>query len=137
MSKRQRSTISRVRASALRILRKQPVHLFRCFQKPIGMPLTIEADAVDGGAVADAGDDVLQLPAAWVVKQDVVGDDRFHLVTCRHIRQLMEPQAIVRATARAERNVGPVSKDRGDLPELAGGGLVGLIRDKNGNQAAL
>ena len=83
-----------------------------------------------------AGDDVLQLPAAWIMKQDIVADDRLYLMASGHVREIVKPQAIIRATAQAQRNVSPVPEDCGDLPELACISLVGLIRDHDGNQAS-
>ncbi|MET3758281.1 hypothetical protein ABID08_005663 [Rhizobium binae] len=66
------------------------------------MPLAIEADAVDGRAVADAGDDVLELSSPWIMKQNVVADNRFDLMSRRHVRKIVKPQAIIRATAQAQ-----------------------------------
>jgi hypothetical protein len=41
--------------------------------------LPVEAHGIDGRPVTDAGDDVLQLPLARIMKQDVVGNDRLTL----------------------------------------------------------
>ncbi|MBB4233007.1 hypothetical protein GGD56_006907 [Rhizobium mongolense] len=38
-------------------------HFLRRLQITIRIPFTLEADVVDGASRADAGDDILQLPA--------------------------------------------------------------------------
>ncbi|WP_254229213.1 hypothetical protein [Agrobacterium salinitolerans] len=67
------------------------------------MPFTLEPDIVDRGVVPDAGDDVLQLPPARLMKQHVIGDDGFDLEPCRHVGDLMQTQR--HSVAGADRDV--------------------------------
>lgn len=53
------------------------------------MPLTLETDLIDRRVVADAGNDILKLPAAGLMEQHVVGDDRLHLEMRRQIGQFV------------------------------------------------
>lgn len=64
------------------------------------MALTLEANVVDGGFVANAGDDVLELPSARLVKEDVVRDDCSDAVPHCHVRQFVQPQLVVRRRRR-------------------------------------
>ena len=59
----------------LGIAGEQAVHLVRRLEISIGMALAPVAELVDGDAVADAGDDILQDAPARLVEQHVVGDD--------------------------------------------------------------
>ena len=65
------------------------------------MALAVEPDIIDGGARANAGHDVLQLPAARLVEQHVVGDDRSDPVASRHRGDAVQTQLVVRPAAQA------------------------------------
>ncbi|MNC64612.1 hypothetical protein D3C75_1148310 [compost metagenome] len=51
---------------------------------PVGRSLAPEADAVDGAAFADAGEDVLQNAAVGMVVEDVIDDHGRDAGVSRH-----------------------------------------------------
>ena len=62
----------------LRIAGEQPVHLRGGLEMPVAGALAPEAEVVDGAALADAGDDLLQDPPRRMVEEHVTGDDGAH-----------------------------------------------------------
>ncbi|MNV40126.1 hypothetical protein D3C71_1317260 [compost metagenome] len=118
----------------LRIFRKKPVHFLRRLQEAVGMALAVEADIVDRRVIADTGDDVLHLPATRLMEEHVIGDHSLHFVPYGEVRQIMETQPIVRASAQAQAHVGAIAEDLRDLPQLAGIDFIRLVGDENGDQ---
>ena len=98
------------------------------------MPFAAVAEFVDGDVVTDAGHDVLQDAAARLVEQHVVGDDGAHPHRCREIRQLEQPELIVRTPAQRERHIGAVAERFAQAPEAERAILVGGIRHENRDQ---
>lgn len=95
---------------SLPVSRKQPLHFFRRLQIAISVALALEADFVDRRAGADAGDNVLQLPAAWLMEEDIIGDDRSHLKSCCEIGNLMQAQLVVLPAPQTKRHIGAITK---------------------------
>ena len=60
------------------ITAEQPRHFRGLFQEPVGGPLALMAQSIDGLAQADAGEHVLQDAAFGLVKQHIVGGDGGH-----------------------------------------------------------
>jgi hypothetical protein len=92
----QRSTISIVRRSASGLRGNNRSISSGGFRYLSAWRSRSKPTVVDGCIVPDAGDDVLKLPAARLVEENVVGDDRLHLELHRHVRKLMEPHLVVR-----------------------------------------
>lgn len=109
---------------SFRIARKQALHLFWRLQVPVGMALALETDIVDGLAGPNAGNDILQLPAARFMKQHIVGDDRLHLESRRQIGNLIETQLVVWPPAQAQRHIGTVGKNLRHFPQSHGTDIV-------------
>jgi hypothetical protein len=118
----------------VRIARKKPGHLFRRLEVSVRMPLAPEADVVDGGAIPDARHDVLKDAPVRFVEEHVVGRDRRHAEARRHVRQVVDPQLVVRPAAQRQRHVGAVAEPvRGPFePQRAD--LVGFVGDKDRDQ---
>ena len=82
---------------------------------PVGMAFAPIAELIDRDVVADAGDDVLQDPAARRVKQHVVRDDRRHAPRRGEIGEIVEAKLVVRPPAQRERQIGAVAEQGGDM----------------------
>jgi len=119
----------------LGIIGKESVHLLRRLQEAVGMALTVEADVIDCGVIADAGDNVLHLPAAGFMEEHIIGDDGLHFVPCGKVREIMKAQPVIRAPAQTQADIGAITEDLRDLPQLAGIDVVGLVGHEDGDQA--
>ena len=62
----------------LRQIAKQPRHFMRRLQMALGIGFKPPADGVDGGLLADAGQDILQRAARGMVVQHLVGRQQRH-----------------------------------------------------------
>lgn len=119
----------------LRISRKQTLHFFWWLQKPIRVALPFKSNIVNRRARPDAGDDVLELAAGRLVEQHVIGDDGLDLMPGRQVRNLVQPHLVVRPSAQAERNIGPVAEHFGHLSKLESARLIRQIGNKNTKQS--
>ncbi len=119
----------------LRIPGEQPRHLLRRLQVAVGVPLPEEAGFVDGAAVPNAGDDVLQHAAARNVEQHVVGDHGRNPGPRGEVRQIVEPQRIVRPPAQRQGQMGAVAEGLGQAAQICGASFVGFVRHQYGKQA--
>ncbi|GGD71416.1 hypothetical protein GCM10008012_14340 [Rhizobium anhuiense] len=99
------------------------------------MALALETNGIDGRIVPDARDNILKLPPPGLMEKHVIGHDGLHLEADCEVRQLMEPELIVRTSSKAERQVGAIAEYLGQLPKLDGTGLVGKIRHEDSNHA--
>ncbi|MBB3411942.1 hypothetical protein FHT87_005909 [Rhizobium sp. BK316] len=88
------------------------------------MPFTLEADVINGRLRPYAGDDILELAAAGLVEQDVIRDDRLHLVPNGHVGNIMQPHLVVRSSAQAERNISTVIENCRHFPKLDRAALI-------------
>ena len=89
------------------------------------MALAPEAELVDGDVVPDAGDDILQDAPAGLVEQHVVGDDRRHPQPRGEVRELVQPELVVRPAPQRQRQVGAVAEGLAQPAQLQGAVRVG------------
>ncbi len=115
----------------LRIFGEKAVHLLGWLQMPVGVALTAEAQLIDGAAVADAGDHVLQEPALGMVEQDVVGDDGQHTGLGGQVGEGVQTHGVARSPAQAKRQIHPTGEGRLQAPQPLGTDFVGLIGDQD------
>ncbi len=118
-----------------RVARKQAVHLFGWFEKTIRVPLTPEAEGVDRHVVADGGDDILHDATPRFVKQHVIGHDGLDAQRRREVRQLVQPELVVRPAAQRQCEVAAIAERLAQAAQPFGAGRVGVIREKDGDQA--
>lgn len=114
---------------------EQSVHLRRRLQIAVGMTLAPVAECVDGDAVPDGGDDVLQDASAGLVEQHVVGDHRGHLHAGGEGRELVEAELVVRAAAQRECQMGAVTEALAQAAHLPAAVGIGEVRHEDGDQA--
>ena len=119
----------------LRIAAEQPVHLLGRLEVAIGVALAPVAERVDGDVVADAGDDILQDAPAGLVEEHVVGDDRRHPQPRGEVRELVEPELVVRPAPQRERHVGAVAEGLAQAAQPQAAVLVGQVRHEDRDQA--
>src|ERR1700674_2309258 len=83
---------------------KQPGHLLRPLQMPLGIGLQPAAGGLDRHKLADAGDDVLQRPPLGRVIEHVVGRDQRSECVAGDLGEARQPAFVVAAVeyARAE-----------------------------------
>ena len=78
------------------------------------MTLAAKAGVVDGAIVPDAGHHILQDAPRRNMEEDVVGDDGRHAGPRGHVRQVVEPQRVVRTPAQRQRHIGAVAERLGE-----------------------
>ena len=123
------------RGQRLAVAREQPQHFRRGLQIAVGVAVALEADIVNRGPFADAGDDILQEAPLLVMEEHPVGDDRRDARRPRQLFKLMQPQRVSRPPAKGEGDMGVGPEDRRQLGELPRRGLVGVVGDQDGDQA--
>ena len=99
------------------------------------MTLAAEAERVDGAAMPDAGDDILQDAPARHVEQHVVGDDGADLRRGGHGHELVQPELVARPAAQGQRQMRPVAEDVRHPAQPAAAGRIGLVGHEHGDQA--
>ena len=117
------------------IAAEQPRHLLGRLQVAIGMALAAEAGVVDGAAMADAGDHVLQDAPRRHMEQHVVGDHGRHPRLGREIGQLVQPELVVRPAAQGQRQIAAIAEGLAQPAQLERAGVVGDVGDQHRDQA--
>ena len=99
------------------------------------MTLAPEPGVIDGAVVPDAGDHILRHAPARDMEEHVIGSDGRNPCPRRHLRQMMEPQRIVRPPAQRQRHVAPVAKSLREPAQLSRAGVIGLAGNEDDDQA--
>ena len=99
------------------------------------MALAAVAERVDGDVVPDAGDDVLQDAPAGLVEEHVVGHHRRHPQPCGEVRELVQPELVVRPPPQCERQVGAVAEGLAQAAQAQPAVRVGEVRHEDRDQA--
>ena len=81
-----RSANRMVSAIASGMIAKQPRHFVRRLEMAFGIGFEPLADGLDGGLLADAGQDILQRTPRGIVIQHVVGGEQRHARLSRAMR---------------------------------------------------
>ncbi len=109
---------------------EEPRHLRRRLQMAFGMGFQAIACGGDSTALADAGDDVLQLPPLRGVVEHVIGGDERQSRALRQRRQAMEALRIVAAIEHLRREIGAAREVVGELREKRGEARLILRRQR-------
>jgi hypothetical protein len=118
-----------------RITREEPLHLLDRLQIAISVALASVAELVDGDVVPDAGHNVLKHATGGLVEEHVVRHHRRHTDRLRHLRQLIEPELIVRAAAQCQREIGAVWEGIAQASKVYRREIVRLIRHEHGDES--
>lgn len=118
-----------------RVARKQAMHFFGQLEEAIGMAFTPEAERVDRHVVADRGDDILHDAPLRLVKQNVIGHDGLDAQRRREVRQLVQPELIVRPAAQRQGEVAAIAEGLAQAAQPFGAECVGVVRKKDADQA--
>ena len=116
------------------IAAKEPGHFFGRLEIAVGMALAAKAGVIDGAIVPDAGHHILQDAPRRDMEQDIIGDDGRHARARRQVRQFMEPQRVVRAAAKCQRQIGAVPKSLGEPAQAQRANIVRLIGHEDRDQ---
>ena len=118
----------------LGIAAEEPRHFFRRFEIAVGMALAAKAGVIDGAIVPDAGHHILQDAPRRDMEEDIIGDDGRHARPRRNVCQFIEPQRIVRAAAKCQRQIGAVPKSLGEPAQAQCANIVRLIGHEDRDQ---
>ena len=110
-------------------------HLGRILEKAVRMPLETEAGIVDGAALADAGNDVLQHAARGMMIEDVTHRDGRHACGLSGLLDLPQAQMLVGSEAADQGHVGPVFEDALQAPQIELQGLIRMVAKQHCEQA--
>ena len=87
----------------LRHIAKQPRHFLRRLEMAFGIGFKPLADGLDGGLLADAGEDVLQAAARGMVIQHFVGREQRHAGRCGDMMKPRQAAPVVAAVEKTRR----------------------------------
>jgi hypothetical protein len=110
------------------------VHLLGRLQVPVGVAFAAKAELVDGAAMTDTGQDVLQQASPGMVEEDVVGDDGRDTGLGREVGQIMQAQRVAGAAAQGQGEVGPIREDLAQFAQVGCGRFVGFIGNEHAHQ---
>ena len=99
------------------------------------MALAAIAELVDGHAMSNAGDDILQDAPPGLVEQHVVGDDGGDAHLRGQIGQLMQTKLIVRPPAQRECHIGAVAERFAQPAQPERAVVIRNVRNEDGDQA--
>ena len=110
-------------------------HLGRILEKAVRMPFETEAGIVDGAALADAGNDVLQHAARGMMIEDVTHRDGRHACGLSGLLDLPQAQMLVGGKPADQGHVGPVFENALQAPQIELQGLIRMIPKQHCEQA--
>ncbi len=99
------------------------------------MALAPESQLVDGHVVANSGHHILQDAPTGFVEENVVRHHRRHAHLGSKIGKFVEPNLVVGPTAQGQGQISAFAEGFPQATQLQGTGVIGSVRDKNGDQA--
>src|SRR3712207_4869901 len=119
-------------AERLRMALEQALDLDRILEMTVGVTFEAVAGLVDGAALPNAGDHILQAPARGVVVENVAHGNGRYPGNLRRLFNGMEAQVLVRREAPDQGHVGAIAESALETSKVGSEHVVSMVAQQCG-----